>query len=305
VLITGDPARPKKSQPVEPGFPFQPESFEVRDGRREAFGDWLTAPENPLFARVAVNRLWQWHFGSGLHSSPSDFGALGGLPVYPVLLDWLASEFIAHHYSQKWLHRLIVTSETYRRASRGDAAVEAANARLDPENRWFWKFPLRRLEAEPLRDHLLQLAGKLDLSLGGKSYDSEKLGDQPVRRTAYWARGYRSFADVMPAFLQTFDAEDGRTVCTRRTQTVTAPQALWLMNSEFSYTAANRFADRLRSQYRDDISAAVQGAYREVLGRTPSAHEHQVATDFLEGRPERLPQFAWLMVNLDELLYLP
>ena len=124
VLTTGDPTRPKISQPVQPGFPFAPEKLDFREGRRETFVDWLTAPENPLFARVAVNRIWQWHFGTGLHAASSDFGALGGKPVHPKLLDWLASEFMARKYSMKWLHRLIVTSETYRRASAGPADQE-------------------------------------------------------------------------------------------------------------------------------------------------------------------------------------
>ena len=304
ILNTGDPARPMKNRPVSPGFPFGPETPELREGRRESFADWLTAPENPLFARVAVNRVWQWHFGTGLQANTSDFGALGGLPTHPRLLDWLASEFIAHHYSLKWLHRLIVTSETYRRASQSEGASERANSRVDPENRWLWKYPLRRLEAEPLRDLLLQLAGQLDLSLGGKSYVSEKLEEKPVRRTAYWARGYRSFAEVMPAYLQSFDAEDGRTVCPRRNQTVTAPQALWLMNSEFANAVANKFAQRLRARTADDVAAAVELAYREALGRTPSTAEKQVAMTYLQGDPQRLPGFAWLLLNLDELLYL-
>src|SRR5258706_6001095 len=102
VLTTGDPTRPRLSQPVQPGFPFAQKKPEFRDGRRETFADWLTAPENPLFARVAVNRIWQWHFGAGLHLASGDFGTLGGAPVHPKLLDWLASEFIAQKYSMKW-----------------------------------------------------------------------------------------------------------------------------------------------------------------------------------------------------------
>ena len=304
ILNTGDPARPKKNQPVSPGFPFGPESVEIRDGRREAFVDWLTAPENPLFARVAVNRVWQWHFGTGLQANSSDFGALGGVPTHPQLLDWLASEFMVHKYSLKWLHRLIVTSETYRRASQGDLAIERANARIDPPNRCLWKYPLRRLEAEPLRDSLLQLAGQLDFSLGGPSYESERLENQPVRRTAYWSRGYRSFAEAMPSYLQSFDAEDGRAVCPRRNQTVTAPQALWLMNSEFANAAATKFAQRLGGSTAGDLAAAVELGYREALGRKPSGQERTLALTYLQGDAQRLPGFAWLLLNLDELLYL-
>ncbi len=304
ILNTGDPARPKKNQPVTPGFPFGPETPEIRDGRRETFVDWLTAPENPLFARVVVNRIWQWHFGTGLQPNSSDFGALGGVPTHPKLLDWLASEFIAHRYSQKWLHRLIVTSETYQRASLGEGASDTTNRRVDPENRWLWKFPLRRLEAEPLRDLMLQLAGQLDLQVGGPSYESDRLTNQPVRRTAYWSRGYRSFAEVMPAYLQSFDAEDGRAVCPRRNQTVTAPQALWLMNSEFANSVATQFGQRLRLAKGDDLAAGVEWGYREALGRQPSDQERSVALAYLQGDPQRLPGYTWLLLNLDELIYL-
>ncbi len=118
VLSTGDPARPEKDKPVGPGFPFKPAGVDFRDGRREGFVDWLTAPDNPLFARVAVNRIWEWHFGEGLQRVPSDFGLLGGKPTNQKLLDYLASEFVAHNYSMKWLHHLIVTSDTYRMASK-------------------------------------------------------------------------------------------------------------------------------------------------------------------------------------------
>src|SRR5262249_38070096 len=125
ILNTGDPTRPKLDQEVHPGFPFAPEKLEFREGRRETFVDWLTAPENPLFARVAVNRIWQWHLGEGLPPSSSDFGTLGGQPLHPKLLDYLASEFIAHNNSMKWLHRLIVTSDTYHRASSQSSVSEA------------------------------------------------------------------------------------------------------------------------------------------------------------------------------------
>jgi len=303
VLVTGDPTRPKRSQPVKPGFPFAPKILEFRQGRREAFVDWLTAPENPLFARVAVNRIWQWHFGTGLHASATDFGALGGRAVHPELLDWLSSEFVAQGYRMKWLHRLIVTSETYRRASVGSPELEQSNRIRDPENRSLWKYPLRRLEAEPVRDALLMAAGQLDLTLGGKSFAKDVLEPGSNRRGAYMSRGYRSFADVMPAFLQTFDAEDGRAVCSRRTQTVTAPQALWLMNSELADHATLEFANRLKRETIGDLTHAVDLGFRMVLGRPPSTSERVTALNFLQGDPSRTRGFAWLLLNLDEFLY--
>src|SRR5207237_7190131 len=132
------------------GWPCGPAKIDYREGRIEAFTDWLTAPDNPLFARVADNRLWQWHFGEGLQKIPSDFGKLGGTPANPRLLDWLAAEFVKRGFSMKEMHRLMVTSETYKLASTADAATAQANTKVDPNNTFLWRFPLQRLEAEPI-----------------------------------------------------------------------------------------------------------------------------------------------------------
>jgi hypothetical protein len=301
VLTTGDPTRPMSSQPVQPGYPFAQTKPEFREGRRETFADWLTAPENPLFARVAVNRIWQWHFGEGLHHASSDFGTLGGDPVHAKLLDWLATEFITQQYSMKWLHRLIVTSETYRRASSGPVEGERANARSDPDNRMLWKFPLRRLEAEPIRDALLVVAGRLDLSVGGKSFADGKDGSN--RRAAYMTRGYLAYTNAMPDFLQTFDAEDGRMTCPRRNQTVTAPQALFMMNNELVEDVSGRFAERLKKEADGDVANAITLGFRIALGRPPSAAERAKALDYVKDDPARLKGLAWLVLNMDEFLY--
>src|SRR6478609_1677756 len=117
ILTSGDPLRPELEHEVKPGWPFANAEPDFREGRIEAFADWLTAPENPLFARVAVNRLWQWHFGEGLLKSTSDFGEFGGKPVHPALLEWLAAEFVRSGFSMKQMNRLMVTSEAYKRAS--------------------------------------------------------------------------------------------------------------------------------------------------------------------------------------------
>ncbi len=304
VLVTGDPKRPKTSQPVPPGFPFAPKDLEFRQGRRETFGDWLTAPENPLFGRVAVNRIWAWHFGSGLHASVSDFGALGGEPVHPELLDWLASEFVDHGFSMKWLHKQIVLSAAYRRASAGAPEAVAAGGQRDPENVSLWRFPLRRLEAEPVRDALLAVAGKLDARIGGRSFDGMKSEPDSLRRAAYMSRGYKTYADVMPDFLQTFDAEDGRAVCTRRTQTVTAPQALFLMNSEFTDKASAWLGEWLSNQAPGDLPKAVFLGFAKSLGREPTVRERAIALEYLREDPAHLKGLAWMLFNLDEFLYL-
>ena len=301
VLTTGDPTRPMQSKPVQPGYPFAQKQPQFREGRREAFVDWLTAPDNPLFARVAVNRIWQWHFGDGLHRASSDFGMLGGTPVHAQLLEWLAAEFIAHKYSMKWLHRIIVTSETYRRASAGPEDTERANSRLDPDNRFLWKFPLRRLEAEPIRDALLVVAGRLDLGLGGKSFEDGTAGEN--RRTVYMSRGYLSYTNAMPDYLQTFDAEDGRVSCPRRNQTVTAPQALFMMNNGLVEDASGRFAERLRKESGEEVTAAITLGFRIALGRPPSDSELKKALNYLQGDPTRFKGLAWLLLNMDEFLY--
>ena len=315
ILTSGDPERPEKDKPVEPGWPFAPSSIDLREGRIEAFADWLTDPANPLFARVAVNRLWQWHFGTGLHATPSDFGNLSGPPVQPELLDWLAAEFVTSGFSMKAMHRLIVTSQAYQQASSQEPALAAANQKVDPANRYLWHFPLCRLEAEPLWDSIFTAAGKLDLTIGGPSFDirpaqgrrggrgSPRIAGAPNRRAAYMIRGYSTSRDVVPHFLQAFDVEDGRAPCPQRTQTVTAPQALFLMNSDAIDQATTQMAARLREESGGTLPAAVELAYRLTLARPPTPHESARALAYLDDDPARLKGLAWLLFNLDEFLY--
>ena len=325
ILTSGDPERPEKQNPVEPGWPFAPKEIDFRDGRIEAFSDWLTAPQNPLFARVAVNRLWQWHFGQGIHKTPSDFGGFGGVPSNPELLDWLAAEFVERGFSMKQMHRLIVTSETYKRASHLDPALAAANSNVDPENEHLWHFRLRRLEAEPIWDSVFAAAGTLDVAVGGPSFDvgggpggrrgaggaegaNGTRGEPPgeargTRRGAYLIRGYSTSREVVPNFLQVFDVDDGRVPCPMRTRTVTTPQALFLMNSDEIEKATARFARRLNDESGGNLTAAVDLAYRVTLARPPTSQEANYALAYLGNDPGRLKNFAWLMFNLDEFVY--
>src|ERR1700722_9841757 len=170
ILSNGEPDQPEKDKPVEPGFPFEPKGTEFRDGRRETFAEWLVAPENPLFARVAVNRLWGWHFGKGLQPNPSDFGVLGGRPSHPELLDWLASEFVAKGFSMKAINKLIVMSDTYRMSSAAEPAVTAQDRAIDPTDKMLWEFPLLRLDAETIWDSIFSASQTLDATVGGKSF---------------------------------------------------------------------------------------------------------------------------------------
>jgi hypothetical protein len=318
VLTSGDPERPELDHEVKPGWPFAPATIDFRDGRLEAFSDWLTAARNPLFARVVVNRLWQWHFGEGLQKSPSDFGELGGVPSNPKLLDWLASELVRKNFSMKAMHRLIVTSDAYKRASDANPSLAAANAKADPTNAHLWRFRLQRLDAEPIWDSIFAAAGTLDPTVGGPSFDlggpggrrgggglraAEPAPPQRVRRAAYMVRGYSTSRDVVPNFLQAFDVDDGRAPSPVRTQTVTASQGLFMMNSDEVDRAAGAFADRLRTESGGDLKAAIDLGYRITLARPPSAAERERALGYLGDDPAKLKGFAWLLFNLDEFIY--
>jgi hypothetical protein len=319
ILTSGDPERPEKNHEVKPGWPFAPQNIDFREGRIEAFSDWLTAKDNPMFARVAVNRLWEWNFGEGLQKSPSDFGKLGGTPSNPKLLDWLASEFVNRGFSMKQMTRLMVTSDTYKLASDADPKATSASAKADPTDTYLWHYRLQRLEAEPVWDSILYAASDLDTSLGGPSFDPAPAGGgrgggagggqggaragAANRRAAYMVRGFTPSRDVMPHFLQAFDVDDGRLPCPVRTQTVTAPQGLFMMNSNEIEKESAKFAERVTKESGGDIGAALDLAYQIALSRPPSPSEKDKALTYLANDPSRLKDLAWLLFNLDEFIY--
>src|SRR5262249_53599199 len=243
----------------------------------------------------------------------SDFGELGGKPSNPALLDWLASEFVLRKFSMKQMHRLMVTSDAYKRSSKAGAEF-AQDQKIDPGDTSLWHFRLLRLEAEPIWDSIHAAAGNLDLKVGGPSFDTregqrgsrrrgDSGGNSRARRGAYMIRGYSSSSDVTPSFLTAFDVDDGRAPCPMRTQTVTAPQALFLMNSPEIDNACGDLAARLQTESKGDLSAAVDLAYRLALSRSPSAPEKNNALKYLENDSARLKQLSWLLFNLDEFLY--
>jgi hypothetical protein len=315
VYVGGD--REKKGEEVPPGFFFAPEGLKFEGDRRQPFLRWLTAPDNPLFARVAVNRLWQWHFGEGIVATSSDFGFNGEKPSSPELLDWLASEFVARKYSMKAMHRLIVTSETYKRSSAARGALWAANQAIDRKNTFLWRFPLRRLDAESVRDAVLHASGELDLSVGGRSFRGEGIeerrgastprtgnyDERRNRRAVYMGRGQHSSMNMMPAFLALFDAEDGQASCARRNHTITAPQTLYLFNSELTREASKKLAQRLRTEASGGLSSALEHGYKIALSRMPTAGELDHAITYLNDDPERLQGFAWMLLNLSEFVF--
>jgi len=239
--------------------PFQwgpPPKTAKTSGRRLAFARWLTQPEHPLTARVLVNRLWLHHFGQGLVATPDNFGRTGALPSHPELLDWLATEFTAQGWSIKKLHRLIMTSTTYRQMSRIDPVAHAAAKKLDPDNRMLWRQRLRRLEAEAMRDAVLAVAGDLNPQMFGPPVPMQRQGN--ARRlevgeivVAADASGNRRsiYLQVRRSqpltFLQLFDQPVIETNCTRRETSTVASQALTLLNSDFMIRQAEMFAERV------------------------------------------------------------
>ncbi|MCA9217680.1 MAG: DUF1553 domain-containing protein, partial [Planctomycetales bacterium] len=258
-----------------------------------------------------------WHFGQGLHKLPSDFGKFAADPSHPKLLDWLASEFVRQGFSMKAIHRLIVTSQTYQLASTVAPEFASSNRDADPTNTYLWQFPLQRLSAEPIWDSIFAAAECLDLTVGGPSFSvgstnrqrgrrsrREDESTESYRRAAYLTRGYSTNRDVMANFLQAFDVDDGRAPCPQRTQTVTATQGLFMMNSDEVEVATTKFAERLQRESNGDLSAAVDLGYRIALVRQPSDQEREHVLAYLQDNAGRLKGFAWLLFNLDEFIYI-
>ena len=271
-------------------------------GRRAAMARWLTDTESGAgvtVARVIVNRLWQHHFGTGLVATPSDFGKTGDPPSHPELLDYLAGELIRGDWKLKPIHRLIMTSATYRQSSDMDKTKNA----VDPENRLLWRANRRRLEAEAIRDVLLSLAGTLDPSL----YGSAGMNDASSRRSIY----LMIKRSRLSPFLRTFDSPDGISGIARRSLTTTAPQALTIMNSTTVRSWAERFATRIEAADGDPLLSA----YRIAVSRPPSQAEFRDAQLFLDlqqatylaaghadAAHQALSDFSQVLMGLNETL---
>ncbi len=238
-------------------------------GRRLALARWITDRDNPLAARVAVNHVWARHFGEPLVPTTFDFGRNGQPPTHPALLDWLAAEFMDHGWSMKHLHRLMVTSAIYRADSRPDPAAVA----IDPDNRYLWRMNPRRMEAEVVRDSVLAVAGRLNLTIGGPDLDQQQ-GLTTFRRSLY----YRHANEKQMLFLTVFDAANVNE-CYRRTASVVPQQALALANS--SLTAENARAISARLGPTADNGTFVADAFRCVLGRPPTPVEADECLRFL------------------------
>ena len=255
-------------------------------GRRLALARWIADRRNPLAARVAVNHVWMRHFGKPLVATVANFGLNGKKPTHPELLDWLAVEFMESGWSMKHLHRLLVTSATYRLSSR----ASAAGLKADPENRFLWRMNPRRMEAEAVRDSLLAVAGQLDATMGGPILDV-RLGQTSRRRSLY----FRFNTEYRMLFIDQFDAASP-TECYQRGESVLPQQALALANSALALNGSRRLARRLAERARGP-GEFVTAAFESVLGRPPSAEERTRCERFLREQaalvrnPSRLTPF--------------
>lgn len=325
ILQVGD-TKHKLGQ-VEPGIPLvlDPMAPDARTptpqqaaGRRTVLANWLASAENPLTARVMVNRIWQFRMGAGLVRTPNDFGLLGDRPGYhKKLLDWLAVEFMQRNWSVKAIDRLIVLSSVYRQS----AGVDAAKAAVDPDNRFFWSMNRKRMEAETLRDSVLAASGELNLEIGGRPvrvpiepevYDllfteGERDGlwllspeSQQHRRSLYLLnkRGLR-----LP-LMSAFDQPDTMTSCPVRPTSTHALQALTLFNSDFMQKQSGQFAARLERECRGGADCELRQAYKLTLARAPREAELTMGRQFLNSGG-RLPDFCLALMNRNEFVYIP
>jgi hypothetical protein len=272
---------------------------------------WLTAADQPLLARVMVNRIWQGHFGEGIVRTPNDFGRQGEPPTHPELLDWLAVEFAARGYSIKEMHRLIMTSKTYKASS----VTDERTLQKDPDNRLLSRMNRRRLDGDSLRDSILAVAGAINLKMGGVGIIPPLSREEMLaarmpnlwpanpnpaehNRRSIYLQMKRSLTLPM---LQIFDAPDTATSCARREKSTVAPQALALMNSDFSSAQASQFAARVGKLAGDNPAAAVDTAWRLALGRSPAEDERKTALEYL-GR-NNLQRLCLMLFNLSEFIY--
>ncbi len=254
-------------------------------GRRLALARWITHRDNPLAARVAVNHIWLRHFGSALVPSVFDFGLNGKPPTHPELLDWLAVELMDHGWSMKHIHRLIITSRAYRMSSTvGDAT---GNLAVDPDNTYLWRMNARRLEAESVRDALLYVCGKLDMTAGAPEIDQPD-GQTNLRRRVY----FRSGKEKQMLYLELFDQANVND-CYRRNESIVPQQALAMVNSPLSLSQGRVLANTLTTATGEPSAPEstenfITAAFEQILCRTPSDEERATCTEFLRKQSELL-----------------
>ena len=317
VLKRGDVRQP--GEEVGPGTaPISrelPSQFSIPDvqpesARRVALAKWITDERNPLTWRVIVNRVWEYHFGRGLVDSPNDFGRMGQQPTHPEMLDWLATEFRDGGGSLKKLHRLIVTSATYRQSSAGNPAFE----KLDADNALLWRMNRRKLEAEALTDSVLAVAGKLDLTMGGPGFQDfiiqhpehsphyeyalHDVEDPRAHRRSI----YRFIVRSQPQpFLTVLDCADPSMSVEKRNESVNALQALAMRNNKLTVAMGRHFAERIE-KLASTPEEQVAAAYRLALNRSPHSEESAAMADFI--RAQGLPNACRVIFSLNEFAFI-
>jgi len=310
-LHRGDVMQPKED--VAPGSivalgkPLELAMDAPEHERRLALARWIGDAENPLTARVLVNRLWHYHFGQGLIPTPSNFGFHGGTPSHLELLDWLATEFIAQGWSIKAMHRAMMLSATYRQASVSNAQAMT----VDAGDRLMWRFRPRRLEAEPIRDSILWASGRLDTRMNGPGYDAFDPNDNYVHvyapRTKFGPTEWRRMVyQQKPRVLQDstfgeFDCPDASQVAPKRNVSTTALQALNLLNSPFLVEQSQEFAKRLRAEAGESAADQAKLAFRLALARAPSDDELANAVALIEAHG--LESLCRGLYNANEFVY--
>ncbi|WP_339732811.1 DUF1553 domain-containing protein [uncultured Gimesia sp.] len=288
---------------------YQLEATAPQGERRLALARWMVAKENPLTPRVLANRLWHYHFGTGIVSTPSDFGYMGTRPTHPKLLDWLAVQIQENGWRLKDIQKQIMMSETYQQAStfREDAA------RIDSGSRYLWRFPPRRLSGEEIRDTLLSVSGKLDLKMGGPGFrlyeylqdnvatyvPRETFGPETYRRAVYHQNARAARIDL----LTDFDCPDNAFAASKRNATTTPLQALTLMNHQFTLDLSQFLAERVQHEAgTDNVDQQIARAFHLLYTRPPVAQEQQAARTLIAANG--LPAFCRALINSNELIYL-
>jgi hypothetical protein len=290
-------------------FSLAPEATEGE--RRAALARWITHPENPLTWRSIVNRLWQYHFGRGIVETANDFGKNGGLPSHPELLEWLAAQFRDSGGSLKQFHRLVVTSETYQQVSQLNPDAE----KIDAHNTLLWRQNRRKLEAEALRDTVLFTSGKLDLTMGGPGWQDFVI-QQPTHSPHYqyhlanpedpktWRRSVYRFlvrSQTQP-WMSALDCADPSTRVDKRNESLSAPQALALLNNGFMVSQARHFAERVQAETAGKRpEEQIRRAHQLALGRAPDPVTLKKLTSYTS--VHGLPNLCRLLLNLNEFAF--
>ena len=315
------PAFPEVLNPSAVDVPPVPEDAKS-SGKRRVFAEWVASADNPLTARVMVNRIWQHHFGRGIVRSTNDFGQFGTPPTHPELLDWLASEFIASGWRLKAMHKLIMTSNAYRMSAQSNPKC----VQQDTNNDLFWRFDMRRLTAEEIRDTVLWITAKLNFKMGGPSVFPELpeevlatssrprsvWGQSPpeeANRRSVYVKIKRS---LLVPILNQYDQADTDSSCPVRFSTTVPTQSLTMLNGKFINDQALAFANRMRWEGGVTVEDRVRFGLRLVLCREPEPTEIQQALTFMQELQQHegvssevaLDRFALLALNLNEFIFL-